>query len=129
MTSRRPSSDPSPLRSAARSLRSGLNLLLALGLAWALVACSSPSAVTTLNHNLGANQAAYAAYSPELDQALNSWWNGGAGGGSLAPPPPPPPQAPSTPSSSAAAARHKPPLPPHANARIDHLRFRRGGCY
>lgn len=42
MTSRRPSSDPSPLRSAARSLRSGLNLLLALGLAWALVACSSP---------------------------------------------------------------------------------------
>ncbi len=47
-----------------------------------LVACSSPSAVTTLNHNLGANQAAYAAYSPELDQALNSWWNGGAGGGS-----------------------------------------------
>lgn len=42
MTSRRPSSAPSALQSTARLLRSGLNLLLAFGLAWALAACSSP---------------------------------------------------------------------------------------
>lgn len=46
-----------------------------------LVNCSDPSAVTTFNHNLGANQVAYAVYSPELDAELNNWWNGGLGNG------------------------------------------------
>jgi hypothetical protein len=38
-----------------------------------LVNCSDPSAVVTLNHNLGANQAAYAAISTELNAFLASW--------------------------------------------------------
>lgn len=46
------------------------------------VQCGSPAAVETINHNLGANQAAYALVSSELDQELNTWWNGGLGNGS-----------------------------------------------
>jgi hypothetical protein len=38
-----------------------------------IVNCSDPSAVETINHNLGANQAAYAAISTELDDFLSSW--------------------------------------------------------
>lgn len=36
------------------------------------IACSSPLAVQTVNHNLGANQAAYALVFPELNAQLNS---------------------------------------------------------
>ncbi|MBB5018110.1 hypothetical protein HNQ59_001395 [Chitinivorax tropicus] len=46
-----------------------------------VVDCSDPSVAETINHNLGANQAAYAVFSPELDSQLNKWWNGGSGGG------------------------------------------------
>lgn len=43
-----------------------------------VVDCSDPSAVVTINHNLGLNQAAYAVVVPELDQAIrgiasNTW--------------------------------------------------------
>ena len=47
-----------------------------------VVQCNDPSVADVLNHNLGANQAAYAVASEELDQELNSWWNGGLGYGS-----------------------------------------------
>lgn len=47
-----------------------------------VVQCNDPSVADVLNHNLGANQAAYAVVSEELDQELNSWWNGGLGYGS-----------------------------------------------
>lgn len=48
----------------------------------AVVACGTPGAVATINHNLGANQAAYAVFSTELDQELSKWWNNGTGNGS-----------------------------------------------
>ncbi|MCF8106506.1 MAG: PEP-CTERM sorting domain-containing protein, partial [Desulfohalobiaceae bacterium] len=35
--------------------------------------CGDPAAVTTLNHNLGANEAAYALFSPELNGGLADW--------------------------------------------------------
>jgi PEP-CTERM motif len=38
-----------------------------------IVSCSSPLAVTTINNNLGANQAAYASIFPELNAFLASW--------------------------------------------------------
>lgn len=53
-----------------------------LNAAGATVQCGDPTAVATINHNLGANQVAYALVSSELDQELNAWWNGGAGNGS-----------------------------------------------
>lgn len=38
-----------------------------------IVDCGDPAAVTTLNHNLGANEAAYALFSPELNGGLADW--------------------------------------------------------
>ena len=51
-------------------LSGGQNCLDAAG---NLVSCSSPAAVTVINHNLGANQAAYALTVPELNTFLASW--------------------------------------------------------
>ena len=42
-----------------------------------IVPCGSATAATTINHNLGANQAAYAIFSPEINDNLATWLSNG----------------------------------------------------
>lgn len=77
--------DPSLYNSVGAGPLAGTNLAtdyvlsggeICLNAAKAPVPCGDPSAVETVNNNLGANQAAYAIDVPDLNTWLSAWLNG-----------------------------------------------------